>query len=74
MIAMIAVVSLTAPSALGVQRALESTRGVIASWLAAVGIELVYLALASFAVPPALARHARATALTAVATAIILNV
>ena len=74
-LAALAVLLLSAPSALGVQRALAPTRGELAGWLAAVGIELAYLSLA-FATFADQRRQRLATrvARAAVLTAITLNV
>jgi len=74
-LATLAVLLLSAPSALGVQRALAPTRGDAAGWLAAVGIELAYLSLA-FAVfaDQQRQRLASRVARAAVLTAITLNV
>jgi len=74
-LATFSVLLLSAPSALGVQRALAPTRGDLAGWLAAVGIELAYLSLA-FAVfaDPQRRRLAARVARAAVLTAITLNV
>jgi len=74
-LAALAVLLLSAPSALGVQRALAPTRGDLAGWLAAVGIELAYLSLA-FAVFEDRQRQrlAARVARAAVLTAIVLNV
>jgi len=74
-LATLAVLLLSAPSALGVQRALAPTRGDLAGWLAAVGIELAYLSLA-FAVfaDQQRQRLASRVARAAVLTAITLNV
>jgi|GEM_PF-4601409 len=69
-----AVVLLSAPSALGVQQALSATRGDIAGWMAAAGIELAYLSLAVLVLRGDLQRYARRIALTAVGAAILLNV
>jgi len=66
---------LSAPSALGVQRALAPTRGDLAGWLAAVGIELAYLSLAFAAFADRQRqRLAARVARAAVLTAIVLNV
>ena len=74
-LATLSVLLLSAPSALGVQRALAPTRGDAAGWLAAVGIELAYLSLA-FAVfaDQQRQRLAARVARAAVLTAIVLNV
>jgi hypothetical protein len=65
----------SAPSALGVQRALAPTRGELAGWLAALGIELAYLSLAFIEFDDVQRqRNAARVAKTAVATAIVLNV
>ena len=74
-LATLAVLLLSAPSALGVQRALAPTRGELAGWLAAVGIELAYLSLAFAAFADARRqRLAVRVARAAVLTAITLNV
>jgi len=74
-LAALAVLLLSAPSALGVQRALAPTRGDLAGWLAAVGIELVYLSLAFAAFEDRQRqRLASRVARAAVLTAITLNV
>ena len=73
--AALAVLLLSAPSALGVQRALAPTRGELAGWLAAVGIELAYLSLAFAAfADQKRQRLAARVARAAVLTAIVLNV
>jgi hypothetical protein len=68
-----AVLCLSAPSAVGVFKALEPTRGPIAAGLAAAGFELSYLSLSLLVLHPELRRQARAVALGAVITAIVLN-
>jgi len=74
-LAALAVLLLSAPSALGVQRALAPTRGELAGWLAAVGIELAYLSLAFAAFEDQRRqRLAARVARAAVLTAIVLNV
>jgi hypothetical protein len=74
-LAALAVLLLSAPSALGVQRALAPTRGDLAGWLAAVGIELAYLSLAFAAfADQKRQRLAARVARAAVLTAITLNV
>ena len=72
-IAVLAVLLLSAPSAVGVYRALEPTRGNIAAGLAAGGFELAYLSLSLLSLRPALRQQARTVALAAVVTAIALN-
>lgn len=72
-LAIAAVALLSVPSAVGVQRALEPTRGMVASWLAAAGFEAVYLATAVLILSPDLRRFAQRVALAAVATAVSLN-
>jgi hypothetical protein len=72
-IAVVAVLLLSAPSAVGVYRALNPTRGTIAAGLAAAGFELAYLSLSLLTLRPALRQQARAVALGAVITAIGLN-
>ena len=74
-LATLSVLLLSAPSALGVQRALAPTRGDAAGWLAAVGIELAYLSLAFAAFEDRQRqRLASRVARAAVLTAITLNV
>jgi len=74
-LAALAMLSLSAPSALGVQCALSPTRGELAGWLAALGIELAYLSLAFIKFDgQQRQRSAARVAKTAVATAITLNV
>ena len=74
-LATFSVLLLSAPSALGVRRALAPTRGELAGWLAAVGIELAYLSLAFAAfADPQRQRLASRVARSAVLTAITLNV
>jgi predicted RNA-binding Zn-ribbon protein involved in translation (DUF1610 family) len=74
-LATLSVLLLSAPSALGVQRALAPTRGELAGWLAAVGIELAYLSLAFAAFEDQRRqRLASRVARAAVLTAITLNV
>jgi len=74
-LAALAMLLLSAPSALGVQRALSPTRGELAGWLAALGIELAYLSLAFIEFDDQQRqRSAARVARTAVATAIVLNV
>jgi len=74
-LATLSVLLLSAPSALGVQRALAPTRGDLAGWLAAVGIELAYLSLAFAAFEDRQRqRLASRVARAAVLTAITLNV
>jgi len=69
-----AVALLSVPSAIGVQHALEPTRGVIASWLAAGGFEAVYLSTAILILNGHLRVYAQRVALAAVITAVVLNV
>jgi hypothetical protein len=71
--AVVAVLCLSAPSAVGVYRALEPTRGAVASGLAAAGFELAYLSLSLLTLRPELRQQARLVALGAVVTAITLN-
>jgi hypothetical protein len=74
-LATLSVLLLSAPSALGVQRALAPTRGELAGWLAAAGIELAYLSLAFAAfADQRRQRLAARVARAAVLTAITLNV
>jgi hypothetical protein len=72
-LALIAVALLSVPSAVGVFRALEPTRGPLAAGLAAAGFESVYLATALLLLSPELHRFAQRTALSAVAVAVLLN-
>lgn len=72
-IAIASVLLLSIPSAMGVQAALTPSRGAIAGWLAAIGIELAYLSLALLEVPDRLRSTVRATAVWAVASAILMN-
>jgi hypothetical protein len=71
--AVAAVLCLSAPSAVGVFKALESTRGSIAAGMAAAGFELAYLSLSLLTLRPELRQQARRVALGAVITAIVLN-
>jgi hypothetical protein len=73
-LAVTAVALLSVPSAIGVQHALEPTRGTIASWLAAAGFESVYLSTALLILNGHLRVYAQRVALAAVSTAILLNV
>jgi hypothetical protein len=74
-LAVLSILLLSAPSALGVQRALAPTRGELAGWLAALGIELAYLSLAFIEFDDVQRQcNAARVAKTAVATAIVLNV
>lgn len=72
-LALLAVLLLSVPSAIGVQHALAPTRGEAAGWLAAAGFELVYLSTAILSLSPELRTYAQRVALSAVATAIVLN-
>jgi hypothetical protein len=72
-LALLAVLLLSVPSAIGVQHALAPTRGAAAGWLAAAGFELVYLSTAILSLSPELRHFAQRVALAAVATAIVLN-
>lgn len=72
-LALLAVLLLSVPSAIGVQHALAPTRGEAAGWLAAAGFELVYLSTAILSLSPDLRAYAQRVALAAVATAIVLN-
>ena len=67
-LAIVAVLLLSVPSALGVARALEPTRGAIAAYLAAAGFELVYLSTAILMLSAELRRYAQRVALAAVAS------
>lgn len=73
LLAVLAVGLLSVPSAVGVQRALEPTRGPVAAWLAAAGFECVYLATAMLVLNSELRRYAQRVALAAVTTAVALN-
>lgn len=69
-----AMLLLSVPSAMGVQRALAPTRGWAAATLAAIGFELLYLSTSLLLLNGVLQRFARRVALAAVGTAIVLNV
>jgi hypothetical protein len=71
--AVAAVLALSAPSAVGVFKALEPTRGPAAAGLAALGFELAYLSLSLLTLRPELRAQARFVAIGAVVTAIALN-
>ena len=73
-IAVLCIALLSAPSALGVQRALAVTRGDFASWLAAIGIELAYVTTIILSSATRVQHEARRVALFAVSAAIILNI
>ena len=74
-LAALSMILLSAPSALGGQRAHAPTRGELAGWLAALGIELAYLSLAFIEFADVQRqRNAARVAKTAVATAIVLNI
>lgn len=73
LIAVAAVLLLSMPSAVGVYKALEPTRGPVAAGAAALGFELCYLSISLLVLRPDLRRQARAVALGAVFTAILLN-
>jgi hypothetical protein len=73
-LALAAVGLLSVPSAMGVQAALEPSRGAIASWLAAGGFEAVYISTALLILTGELRVYAQRVALFAVATAVMLNV
>lgn len=72
-LAVLAVALLSVPSALGVFKALEPSRGLVGAALAAAGFEAVYLSTAVLVLTSDLRAYARRVALAAVATAIILN-
>jgi hypothetical protein len=72
-LAIAAVALLSVPSAIGVQRALEPTRGPVAAWLAAGGFELVYISTAILLLSAELRVYARRVALAAVGVAVLLN-
>ena len=71
--ALLAVLLLSIPSAVGVQRALAPTRGELAAWLAAAGFEAVYLSVAVLSLSRELRGYAQRIALAAVSTAVVLN-
>ena len=71
--AVLAVLLLSVPSAIGVQHALAPTRGVVASWMGAAGFEAVYLSTAILVLSTDLRRYAQRIALAAVLTAVVLN-
>jgi hypothetical protein len=71
--AVLAVLLLSMPSAVGVYKALEPTRGAFAAGAAAAGFELAYLSLSLLTLRPELRRQAQLVAFGAVATAIALN-
>lgn len=73
-VAVLSIALLSAPSALGVQRALAVTRGDFASWLAAVGIELAYVTTIVLSSATRVQQEARRVALFAVSAAITLNI
>ena len=72
-LAILAVLLLSVPAAIGVQRALAPTRGAVAGGLAARGVACVYVRTA-LVLTSDLRRYAQRVALAAVATAIALNV
>jgi hypothetical protein len=71
--AVLAVLLLSVPSALGVQRHLAAIRGDVAGWLAAAGFEMVYLSTSVLLLRRDLRRYAQRTALAAVAVAVVFN-
>jgi hypothetical protein len=72
-LALLAVLLLSVPSAIGVQHALAPTRGMVASWMGAAGFEAVYLSTAILILSTGLRRYAQRVALAAVITAVVLN-
>lgn len=74
LLVMIAVAMLSLPSALGVQKELEPTRGDLGSWSGAAGIEALYLGIALLFLSPELRKYARRVARGAVTAAVLLNV
>jgi len=72
-LALLAVLLLSVPSAIGVQHALAPTRGPIAAWMGAAGFEAVYLSTAVLVLNSELRRYAQKIALAAVITAVVLN-
>jgi hypothetical protein len=72
-LALAAVLLLSVPSAIGVQHALEPTRGPVAAWMGAAGFEAVYLSTAILILSTELRRYAQRIALAAVVTAVVLN-
>ena len=72
-LAILAVALLSVPSAIGVQHALEPTRGPVASWLAAGGFELVYISTAILLLSAELRDYSRRVAMAAVVVAVLLN-
>ena len=72
-LALLAVLLLSVPSAIGVQHALVGTRGPVAAWMGAAGFEAVYLSTAILILSTDLRRYAQRVALAAVVTAIVLN-
>ena len=71
--ALAAVLLLSVPSAVGVFRALEPTRGALAAGAAAAGFELTYLSVALLILSGELRQYGRRVALAAVGVAILLN-
>jgi hypothetical protein len=74
LLAILAVVLLSIPSALGVYAIVSTTRGQVAGWLAAIGIELAYLTVVTLRVPRHLQKYSQWVARIGVATAIVLNI
>jgi hypothetical protein len=72
-LALLAVLLLSVPSAIGMQHALAPTRGPVASWMGAAGFECVYLSTAILILSTELRKYAQRIALAAVVTAVILN-
>jgi hypothetical protein len=71
--AILAVLLLSVPSALGVQHHLAAIRGDVAGWLAAAGFEMVYLSTSVLLLRRGLRQYAQRTALAAVAVAVVFN-
>lgn len=71
--AILAMVLLSVPSAIGVFNALEPTRGTIGAGMAAAGFELTYVGLAILLLNKELRDYANRVSLFAVSTAILLN-
>src|SRR5262245_14486158 len=71
--AVLAVLLLSVPSAIGVQRAMAPTRGTVAGYLAAAGFELAYLLVAVLVLSTELRHYAQRVALAAVGSAVLLN-
>lgn len=74
LLVIVAVIMLSLPSALGVQKELERTRGPVGSWSGAVGIEVLYLGIAVLLLTVEMRKQAKRVARGAVFSAVILNV